>query len=1187
MIRSVTIPPIFYFLEIFYFMALTAVPSNTTSPLSPPVITKNIAKQQWGGLHGAASALAIINTAKEKQAVVVLTPDTASANHLLEELRFFNPSQSDNGIDSDTKNIPVMHFTDWEILPYDVFSPHDDIVSTRLETLHKISQLQKGIIVVAMNTIMCRLPPREYLQKYSCIIHQNDIFDINLMREQLEKSGYHCVDTVYSHGEFAVRGSLVDLFPMGSDLPYRIDLFDNEVETLRTFDPETQRSIQQVDHISLLPAKEFPLDENGIRFFRTQWHERFDVDHRKCAMYKDISEGIAPAGIEYYLPLFFKECVSLFDYLPSDTHIFSLAGIEAAGDHYWREIHQRYESRNSDIQRPILSPTEIFLTVPDIFSHLKKFSQCIITNTDSAHTQFNSTALPNLAVDAQASKPFSALETFLLENNHHRVLFCAESAGRREALLDLLRPLHINPIQFDDWNSFIASDALLGITDTLVENGFLLSNPAIAVITETQLFGNQVKQRRRRKTSQDISDQVIKNLTELKVGAPVVHLDHGVGRYQGLETITLGHGEDAQSDEFLMLIYADDAKLYVPVTHLHLISRYTGSAEGLAPLHRLGSDHWRKAKEKAAKEVRDVAAELLEIYARRDARVGFSFPYNKEDYARFSNAFPFEETPDQEVAIHAVRNDMLSNKPMDRLVCGDVGFGKTEVAMRAAFIATQAGKQVAILVPTTLLAQQHHENFIDRFVDWPVNIDVISRFNSAKDTKLIEKKISSGQTDILIGTHKILTSDFTFKDLGLLIVDEEHRFGVRQKEKIKALRSEVDILTLTATPIPRTLNMAMHSIRDLSIIATPPARRLSVKTFVRQADNNVIKEAILREILRGGQVYFLHNEVKTIEKTARELEELIPEARVGVAHGQLREKELEHVMSEFYHQRYNVLVCSTIIETGIDIPNSNTIIIERADKFGLAQLHQLRGRVGRSHHQAYAYLLTPPEKIMTSDAEKRLEAIAKADDLGAGFTLATHDLEIRGAGELLGDEQSGQMQSIGFTLYMEMLEETIKAIKEGKSITNEVLSPSNIDINLHIPALIPDDYLPDVHTRLIFYKRLSAIKNKRGFDELQIEMIDRFGLLPEPTKHLIRVTQLKMQAEMLGITKIDASAKRGLIEFSATPATDPLTIVKMVQNQPQIYQLRGANQLLFHIDMFAAEERIQTVEELLLTLTPK
>lgn len=1157
----------------------------TESPLQPPIsrdtANSTNAKQQWAGLHGASSALAIIRTAKEKQAVLVITPDTATANHLLEELRFFNDQQDL------TSTLPILHFTDWETLPYDIFSPHDDIVSTRLETLHTISHLQKGIVVVAMNTLMCRLPPLDYLQKYSFIIKKNDDFNIDNMRRQLEASGYHCVDTVYSHGEFAVRGSLVDLFPMGSSLPYRIDLFDNEVDTLRTFDPETQRSIQQVDNIYLLPAKEFPLDDDGIRTFRTQWHDRFTVDHRQCSIYQDISDAIAPAGIEYYLPLFFKECVSLFDYLPTNTHIFSLAGVEAAGDHYWREVHNRFESREGDLQRPILSPTEIFLPVPDVFFHLKRFNQCIIqpAQSDSAHIHFNSTALPTLDVDAHSPQPYGQLAQFISAFNG-RILFCAESAGRREALLSVLQPIGIKPTHVNDWHAFIDSDIALAITESTIEQGFQLSEPAIAVITETQLFGNQVKQRRRRKTSQDISDQVIKNLTELKIGAPVVHLDHGVGRYQGLETIVIGDGAEQETNEFLMLEYANDAKLYVPVTHLHLISRYSGAAEGLAPLHKLGSDHWRKAKEKAVKEVRDVAAELLDIYARRDARVGFAFPYNKMDYQQFSSSFPFEETPDQEAAIHSVRNDMLSDKPMDRLVCGDVGFGKTEVAMRAAFIATQAGKQVAVLVPTTLLAQQHHENFVDRFVDWPVNVAVISRFQTAKETKAIEAKVSSGEIDILIGTHKILTTGFQFKELGLLIIDEEHRFGVRQKEAIKAFRSEVDILTLTATPIPRTLNMAMHSIRDLSIIATPPARRLSVKTFVRAVDDALIKEAVLREILRGGQVYFLHNEVKTIEKTARYLSELIPEARVGTAHGQLREKELEHVMSEFYHQRYNALVCSTIIETGIDIPNANTIIIERADKFGLAQLHQLRGRVGRSHHQAYAYLMTPPPKVMTADAEKRLEAIAQADDLGAGFTLATHDLEIRGAGELLGDDQSGQMQSIGFTLYMEMLEETVRKIKEGKDTTQSLLMPSNVDINLHIPALIPDEYLPDVHTRLLFYKRLSSIKNNKGFDDLQIEMIDRFGLLPEPAKHLIRVTQVKLEAEALGIAKVDANAKRIMVEFSANPKTDPLSLVKMVQNQPHLYQLRGANQLLFHHEMPLAEDRITAVNQLLIALSP-
>lgn len=1132
-------------------------PSSTTDKHSG-------SKQQWGGLHGSAVALAISQALGQKTTALIVTPDTATANHLLEELKFFGDT------------LPVFPFTDWETLPYDTFSPHDDIISARLEALYRIHRQDYGVIVTSISTLMGRLPPVNYLQGHSLIIRQGDNFNIDSMRQQLERAGYRCVDTVYSHGEFAIRGSLIDLYPMGSSLPYRIDLFDDEVETLRTFDPETQRSIQQVDDIHLLPGKEFPLDESGIRYFRSQWHERFDVDHRQCPIYQDISDAIAPAGIEYYLPLFFDQCATLFDYLPDNALIFSFSNVESSGEHYWREIHHRYDSRSGDILRPVLKPAEIFLPVEEVFSQLKRHQHYVINNSDQAHVVYNSDKLPPLTIDGQKQNPYALLEQFFLEHNH-RVLFCVESAGRREALYDVLKPIGINPEHVNSWQQFLDSEITLAVTESAIEHGFMLSDPAIAVITENQLFGQQVKQRRRRKTSQDASEQVIKNLTELKVGAPVVHLDHGIGRYRGLETLAI----DGQNNEFLMLEYAEEAKLYVPVTHLHLISRYTGSEESLAPLHKLGSSHWQKAKEKAAREVRDVAAELLEIYAKRDAREGYAFPYDKQEYLRFSSAFPFEETPDQEVAIQSVRNDMLSPKPMDRLVCGDVGFGKTEVAMRAAFIAAQAGKQVAVLVPTTLLAQQHYDNFVDRFVDWPVNIEVVSRFKTGKDLKAVEDDIASGKIDILIGTHKIITGNFKFKSLGLLIIDEEHRFGVRQKEAIKSLRSEVDILTLTATPIPRTLNMAMHNIRDLSIIATPPAKRLSVKTFVRQSDHNLVREAVLREILRGGQVYFLHNEVKTIEKTARELEELIPEARVGIAHGQLREKELEQVMSDFYHQRHNILVCSTIIETGIDVPNANTIIIERADKFGLAQLHQLRGRVGRSHHQAYAYLLTPPPKVMTADAEKRLEAIANADDLGAGFTLATHDLEIRGAGELLGDEQSGQMQAIGFTLYMEMLEETVKAIKEGKELKESVPAPSNIDVNLHIPALIPDDYLPDVHTRLIFYKRLASINTDSGFDELQVEMIDRFGLLPEPTKHLIRVTRLKLQAEQLGIQKIDVNAKRGLIEFSATPSIDPLSIVKMVQNQPQIYQLRGANQLLFNEDMFTAEQRLETTIQLL------
>ncbi|MFT6386959.1 MAG: transcription-repair coupling factor (superfamily II helicase) [Cellvibrionaceae bacterium] len=1138
-------------------------------------------KRTWSGLKGSAKALAISRAAEQGRPLLLVTPDTASAAHITHELRFFlKPNNT----------TPVLHFPDWETLPYDHFSPHDDIVSARLQSLHALTQLQKGVVVAPITTLMTQLPPKSHLQKYSLLLKNGDEFDIKGMRLQLEEAGYRCVDTVYEHGEFAVRGSLFDLYPMGSPLPYRIDLFDDTIDSLRTFDPETQRTIEQTGSVNLLPAREYPLDDDGIRQFRNQWHQRFNVDHRQCALYQDISDGVAPAGIEYYLPLFFEKTVSLFDYLPANTCIFSLAGLEHAGDHYWREINNRYESRSGDLQRPILAPTELFFPISDVFNKIKSFNHISLIDDHpndlppaQNETLFSTQQLPTLAIDGQSNEPLLNIENFINQHSY-RLLFCVESAGRREALLDVLKPLNIKPTSFPSWKDFIEDkESLSGIIETPIDIGCLLDEANIALITETELFGQQVKQRRRRKTSQDPTDVLIKSLTELNIGSPVVHIDHGVGRYLGLQTIIV----DEQANEFLTLEYADKAKLYVPVTHLHLINRYAGNNEALAPLHKLGSDRWQKAKDKAAREVRDVAAELLDIYARRDAREGHIFKFNEADYQRFAASFPFEETPDQESTIEAVIGDMRSTRPMDRLVCGDVGFGKTEVAMRAAFIATTAGKQVAVLVPTTLLAQQHYDNFCDRFADWPVNIDMVSRFKTPKEVKVIEAKIALGQIDILIGTHKILNSDFSFKSLGLLIIDEEHRFGVRQKEAVKSLRSEVDILTLTATPIPRTLNMAMHGIRDLSIIATPPARRLSVKTFVRPHDENLIKEAVLREILRGGQVYFLHNDVKTIEKTARDLRDLIPEARVAVAHGQLRERALEHIMSDFYHQRFNILVCSTIIETGIDVPNANTIIIERADKFGLAQLHQLRGRVGRSHHQAYAYLLTPPPKVMTADAEKRLEAISNATDLGAGFMLATQDLEIRGAGELLGDDQSGQMHTIGFTLYMDMLKQTVNALKSGKQVEDIKLQADNIDINLHIPALIPDKYIPDVHTRLSLYKRLSAISEQKDFREIQVEMIDRFGLLPDEVNYLIAVTQIKLQSEKMGITKIDANDRQGKIDFSADPNVDPLTIIKLVQNQPQDYQLRGANQLLFKSAMHSADDRIETVQELLNHLNVK
>lgn len=1150
------------------------------SLFNPPVSHRAGNKQFWGQLHASAPALAILEGAyKTGGFSLVIAPDTTTALRLESELQFFN--QRDD--------FAVLHLPDWETLPYDTLSPHQDIISDRLKTLYQLPHTTQGILVVPMTTLLQRLMPTEYLVGNSLMLSCGQRINVEVMRGNFEKAGYHCVDTVYEHGEFAVRGSLLDIFPMGSVLPYRIDLFDDEIETLRTFDPETQITIEQVKEIQLLPAKEFPLDKNGIAKFKLQWLERFDVDHKACPIFVDVSAGISPAGIEYYLPLFFDRCSTLFDYLPANTQFYTLGDVEKPTETFWLELTRRYENRRVDPQRPLLPPKDIYLTLEEIYSALKPLCRTSVSNEQledrAGHTNFACAIPPELPVRAQAEQPLAALHAFLMEYSG-RILFCADSAGRREALLELLGRIALRPTLVENWQDFISGTEKIAITVGALNQGLFLpaqgdKEPAICVITESQLFGERVQQQRRRKQAQDNSELVIKNLTELKIGSPVVHIDHGVGRYRGLETITI---ED-QTNEFLTLEYADETKLYVPVTNLHLISRYSGTDEELAPLHKLGSESWQKAKRKAAEQVRDTAAELLEVYARRAAKKGYAFTDPKEAYLAFVASFPFEETPDQQRAIQAVMSDMLSAKPMDRLVCGDVGFGKTEVAMRAAFIAAHGGKQVAILAPTTLLAQQHYESLRDRFADWPITVEVLSRFKTNKEVDEAIAKIADGKVDIVVGTHKLLSPEIKYKNLGLLIIDEEHRFGVRQKEQLKSMRSEIDILTLTATPIPRTLNMSMSGIRDLSIIATPPAKRLSVKTFVQQQDETVIKEAVLREILRGGQVYYLHNEVDTIEKTARDLQELIPEARIAIGHGQMRERELERVMSDFYHKRFNVMVCTTIIETGIDIPNANTIIIHRADKFGLAQLHQLRGRVGRSHHQAYAYLLTPDKRSMTMDAIKRLEAISAAQDLGAGFTLATHDMEIRGAGELLGDDQSGQIQTIGFSLYMEMLDRAVKAIKSGKTPDPLKDMDNNVDVNLRIPALIPSDYLPDVHSRLVMYKRLASAESEDALKDLQVEMIDRFGLLPEATKNLVRVTQIKLKAIALGIKKIEASARGGRIEFGSETKVEPLALVKLVQAQPVAYRLEGANQLKFALTMESNEQRLQQVSELLTKLS--
>ncbi|PKM05377.1 MAG: transcription-repair coupling factor [Gammaproteobacteria bacterium HGW-Gammaproteobacteria-6] len=1126
----------------------------------------------WGNLHGAARALAMAEAANEHQGLsLVITRDTASADQLEQELRFFAP------------NMPVLTFPDWETLPYDRFSPHQDIISQRLKTLYHLPQVTQGILVVPMTTLLHRIAPRTFLGGSVLMLEVGQRLDMERMRLDLDSAGYRCVDTVYEHGDYAVRGALLDLYPMGSRLPLRIDLFDDEIETLRTFDPETQRSVDKVEHIHLLPAKEFPLDKSALTQFRARFREHFEVDHRRCPVYQDLSEGLVPPGIEYYLPLFFEQLDSLFDYLPDNTLIFSLPDIEGSAEHFWQDVRHRFEEQRVDKTRPLLAPAELFLSVEDCFARIKRFARIIChaeaLKPGTGSSNLNSQALPDLALDNKLDQPLAALQQFLASFDG-KTLFVAESAGRREALLELLARIQLQPDSAEDWPSFIHSGSSIGIIIAPLDQGLYCGTPAVALIAENQLFGQRVMQRRRRGKATDLGDAVIRNLTELREGAPVVHIDHGVGRFLGLVNLEV----EGQQAEFLTLAYADEAKLYVPVANLHLIARYTGGEDDNAPLHRLGSEQWQKAKRKAAEKVRDVAAELLDVYARRGARQGFSFSAPDRDYQIFAEAFPFEETADQQAAIEAVVDDMIKAQPMDRLVCGDVGFGKTEVAMRAAFLAVHGGKQVAVLVPTTLLAQQHYNSFRDRFADWPVKVEVMSRFKSTKEIKAAADALAEGKVDIMIGTHKLLQGDIQFKDLGLMIIDEEHRFGVRQKEQLKALRSEVDVLTLTATPIPRTLNMAMSGMRELSIIATPPARRLSVRTFVMPQQENVIKEAVLRELLRGGQVYYLHNEVQSIEKCAADLAALIPEARIGISHGQMPERALEQVMGDFYHRRFNVLVTTTIIETGIDVPNANTIILERADKFGLAQLHQLRGRVGRSHHQAYAYLLTPPGKKLTGDAEKRLEAIAAAQDLGAGFTLATHDLEIRGAGELLGEGQSGQIQAVGFTLYMDMLERAIKAIKQGKQPELDAPLGGGPDINLRLPALIPDDYLPDVHSRLILYKRIANAADDEALRDLQVEMIDRFGLLPEPTKTLFRVTALKLRCLPLGINKVDVGPEHGRLEFASDTQVDPMTLVRLIQDQPNRYKLEGATLFRFNAPMGPVELRLNTVEALITRL---
>lgn len=1147
------------------------------SALTPPVVKNGTQMQTLSALGGVCQAVTLASLVHQHPGTTLLvTSDTPSALSLELELTYLLGKC----------DIKVRLFPDRETLPYDSFSPHQDLISQRLETLSQISQTEHSVVIVPVTTLMMRLPPKAYLSANVFVLKKGDRYQLHNVRQHLTDTGYHLVEQVYEHGEFAIRGSILDIFPTGVNMPLRIELFDDEVETIRHFDPETQRSLHPVESIRLLPAKEFPTDSAAIEGFRQRYRRRFEVIVKEPeSVYQLVSRNQMPAGIENYLPLFFDEVATLFDYLPKETQLVTLGDIEKSARAHLQEVETRYQDRRVDPLRPLLEPKELYLLIEELFAAFKPLPryQFISPTTESVETGkatvIDANQLPDISANHKLKQPLLALQDYA--QNAPRMLFSAESEGRREALLELLSKIQLKPALFSHFDEFIQSDAKLGLIVSPLSRGCLLKlspKDAVSIICETELFGHRISQQRRREKQRQISnDALIKNLAELKVGQPIVHLEHGVALYQGLVTLDTG----GLVAEYLQLEYAGGDKLYVPVSNLHLISRYSVGADEDAHLNKLGNETWAKAKNKAIEKIRDVAAELLDVYARRQARPGESCEIDEEEYAQFAQGFPFEETVDQESAIHAVLADMRSPIAMDRLVCGDVGFGKTEVAMRAAFVAVNAGKQVVVLVPTTLLAQQHYENFKDRFADWPVVTEVMSRFRTAKEQTQVLKQLEEGKVDIVIGTHKLLQSEAKFENLGLLIIDEEHRFGVRQKEKIKALRANVDILTLTATPIPRTLNMAMSGMRDLSIIATPPAKRLAVKTFVRESDPATVREAILREILRGGQVYYLHNNVESIEKCAQGIIDLVPEARVVVAHGQMRERDLERVMSDFYHQRFNVLVCTTIIETGIDVPSANTIIIERADTFGLAQLHQLRGRVGRSHHQAYAYLMTPHPKRMTSDARKRLEAIDALEDLGAGFMLATQDLEIRGAGELLGDEQSGHISKIGFSLYMEMLEAAVKALKQGKEPSLAQMLNQQCEIELRIPALLPEAYVSDVNIRLSLYKRIAGCETQEALDELKVELIDRFGLLPEATKNLMEMTLYKHQATRLGATKIEVHAKGGSIEFSHDHVIDPGFIIGLLQSQPQIYRMEGPNKLKFSLTAETAKDRLDVVKLLL------
>jgi len=1119
--------------------------------------------QRYARLHGSSDALALSQFAVKAKPLVIITETAQDAQRLLEEIPYFAPQ------------LKVNLLPDWETLPYDSFSPHQDLVSERLATLYHITHNDCDIAIIPVTTALYRLPHPSYLAAYTFLIKQGEKLDGGTLRSQLTLAGYTHVTQVISPGEYSVRGGLIDLFPMGSALPYRIDLLDEEIESIRTFDVDSQRSVYPVNEIRLLPAREFPLSKDGQEHFRRNFRERFEGDPSKSSLYKDVSQGLAPAGIEYYLPLFFEKTATLFDYLPQPAALCLHRDVTRSMEHFWRDTKSRYELLRGDRNRPLLPPQELFLSVDGFYSGCKPFARIQITaGENTGAVQCAITTLPPIAVDRRAQNPLSAFSAFLQEFEG-RVLLLAENLGRREIVNEYLNEYRLKPVVCDSFEAFNQSSERFMLCAAPLHNGFILDVDRVAVVTESELYAAQVRRRDRREAvRRGAAEGMLRDLSEIRIGDPVVHENHGIGRYLGLVNMDQGEG----ASEFLVLEYAEHDKLYVPVSQLHLISRYSGAAPEATPLHKLGSSQWDKAKKKAMRQVRDTAAELLNLYAQRASRQGHAFGFKPHDYEAFVDGFGFEETRDQAAAIDSVIEDLTHGKPMDRLICGDVGFGKTEVALRAAFIAATDGQQVAVLVPTTLLVEQHFQNFSDRFADWPVKIVELSRFRSNKEQAQTLEGLADGKIDIVIGTHKLIQKGVKFKRLGLVIIDEEHRFGVRQKEKLKALRAEVDVLTLTATPIPRTLAMSLEGLRDFSVITTAPERRLAIKTFVTPYSQGVIREAALRELKRGGQVYFLHNEIDTIETMYQRLVKLLPEARIHYAHGQMRERDLEHVMRDFYQQRFNVLLCTTIIETGIDIPTANTMIINRADKLGLAQLHQLRGRVGRSHHQAYAYLLTPDEEAIGAQARKRLEAIQMMEELGAGFYLAMQDLEIRGAGEILGEAQSGEMQGVGFGLYNQMLAGAVKALKQGKE--PDLSQPLEViaEINLHTPALLPEKYCRDVHERLVLYKRLANCETLEELEAMHEELVDRFGLLPPAAKTLLDTHRLRILGKPLGIVRIDATDSVIQFHFVPKPPIEPTKVLKLVQSRRN-YRLAGQDRLRIEAQLPDIKARVEAIRE--------